>query len=155
MISNFNYSQIKSADRDILIDNLQETLEDLNLKDELHPQNFKLSWSILISLIRGSNYRVLQRAGSLYQELENMNEMFRVAEDRASYFKLDYFQHRKEIFEHLNNSTSERQFVNRLKRLGQYLDKGLRSKDDIGTIDEGMTYENNILLIKYDFTAYY
>lgn len=164
-MQSFDYSQIVSSDRDILIDNLENVLEELNLSGVIYNKHFKIGYNMVLSLLAGSGYRTLNRlqkkkynlgeAYSAYGELLDMNEMFRVSKDNASKYGLDYNREFDEIIQHLNASTYQQQFFSRLKVLGNYLDKPLTSWNDKGTIEEGFTYTNNIKLIKYDFVRYH
>lgn len=154
-MNSFDYSDIVSDDRELLVDNLENLLEDLNLSGEINAKNFKISWVDVISFISGSNYRTLRKVSSGYGLLLDMNEMLRVAESQAEHYGVYYDPHRADIFSHLNSSTSGKQFKQRLRVLGSYLDKELTDRRDIGTIDEGFTYKNNIKLIKYDFVRYH
>lgn len=157
----FDYSDLKigysqgAKENLVLIDNLENLLQDLNLSSEINAKKFKIGYLDVISFISGSNYRTLHKVSSNYGYLLEMNEMFRVAEDYAKRYGVYYKAHREDIFSHLNSSSSANQFKKRLKVLASYLDKELTDRRDIGTINEGFGYKNNIKLIKYDFVRYH
>lgn len=151
-----------------LIDNFQMLLDDLGLSQELHPMRFKIKEYELLNMMSGSSYIDLKRVssfknGKVYQDLEGINELFRVTDMYNSSYGLDetsplqgltYVDDRAMIFDHLNDSYSYSTFVRRLHVLSSYIDKGLqRNYGDGGLSRE--TYKNNIRLIRYDFVRYH